>query len=291
MEIRVLEYYIAIVEHKSISRAATVLHISQSTLSRQIMDLEEQLGVTLFNRGRREITLSEDGDFLYQRAKEIIQLATDTEEKIMAGQTLSGTLRIGIGEGQVNHLILSCVQDIMSDNPDVSLDYQTLSADRIFRALDVGLLDFGVIWTNDNISQYDFLELPFTNHWGAVVRSDDPLAKQKELVAKDLRHRQLIIPQQMDVRSDLIKYLNQYVAGSRISATYDMNYNMLAIVRSNIGIALTLDKPEYAQLSDMTFIPLKALAPLKVKLVWKSNRSLSRLSHTFLEKIEASTKH
>lgn len=98
MEIRVLEYYISIVEHKSITRAAEALHISQSTLSRQIMDMEDRLGVTLFERGRREISLTEDGDFLYQRAKEIIQLADDTEKKIHAGQSLSGTLRIGIGD-------------------------------------------------------------------------------------------------------------------------------------------------------------------------------------------------
>ena len=122
MEIRILEYYIAIVNHKSITRAAEALHISQSTLSRQIMDMEARLGVTLFERGRREITLSEDGHFLYQRAKEIVQLAADTEKTIHQGQSLAGTLRIGIGEGAVGNFILSAISPLLEENGDIALE-------------------------------------------------------------------------------------------------------------------------------------------------------------------------
>ena len=168
-----MEYYISIVEHKSITRAADALFISQSTLSRQIMDMEKELGVVLFERGRREISLTEDGDFLYQRAKEIVQLASDTEKIIHAGQSLSGTIRIGIGEGSVNELILSAVQPLIEQNPEVILDYRTLAADKIYRDIDMGLLDFGIVWTNDNLSRYEFLELPYKNHWGAVIKSND----------------------------------------------------------------------------------------------------------------------
>lgn len=286
MEIRVLEYYISIVEHKSITRAAEALHISQSTLSRQIMDMEDDLGVTLFERGRREITLTEDGDFLYQRAKEIVQLTADTEAKIHAGQSLSGTLRIGIGEGSVNDLILSSAQPIIDQNPDVTLDYQTLSADKTFRDIDMGLLDFGVVWTNDNLSRYECLTLPYENHWGAVVRRDDPLTGKAELVAVDLRHRHLMLPLQLDVISDLKKYLSQYVAGVRVTGYYDMNYNMIAMVKSGIGIALTLDKPEYEEIEDVAFIPLKALPSIGVKLIWKADQKLTRLNQTFLEQVK-----
>ena len=286
MEIRVLEYYIGIVEHKSISRAAEALYISQSTLSRQIMDMEKELGVVLFERGKREISLTEDGDFLYQRAKEIVQLASDTEKKIHAGQSLSGTIRIGIGEGSVNELILSAVQPLIERNPDVILDYQTLAADKIYRDIDMGLLDFGVVWTNDNLSRYEFLELPYENHWGAVIRSDDPLSDKSEFVAADLRHRSLILPQQLDVISDLKKYLNNYVAGVRVTGYYDMNYNMIAMVKAGIGTALTLDKPVYADMTDIYFKPLKALKPIKVKLIWKVENKLTRLCQAFLNSIE-----
>ena len=283
MEIRVLEYYISIVDHKSITRAAEALHISQSTLSRQIMDMEERLGVTLFERGRREISLTEDGDFLYQRAKEIVQLADDTEKKILAGQSLSGVLRIGIGEGSVNELILSSVRPLINENPDVVLDYQTLAADKIFRNIDMGLLDFGIVWTNDALSRYEVLALPYENHWGAVISVSDPLMEKEELVAADLRHRSLMLPQQLDVISDLKKYLNQYVAGVRVTGYYDMNYNMIAMVKAGIGIALTLDKPEYQERTDIAFKPLKALEPIQVKLIWKADQKLTRLSQTFLD--------
>ena len=286
MEIRVLEYYISIVERKSITRAADALFISQSTLSRQIMDMEKELGVVLFERGPREISLTEDGDFLYQRAKEIIQLARDTEYKIHAGQSLSGTIRIGIGEGSVNDLILSAVRPLIEHNPDVVLDYQTLAADKIYRDIDMGLLDFGVVWTNDNLSSYEFLELPYKNHWGAVIRSDDPSAGKSDFVAADLRHRNLILPKQLDVISNLKKYLSNYVAGARVTGYYDMNYNMVAMVKAGIGTALTLDKPEYQNMTDISFKLLKALKPIEVKLIWKSENRLTRLCQAFLNSIE-----
>lgn len=288
MEIRVLEYYISIVDHKSITRAADALHISQSTLSRQIMDLEEELGVVLFERGRREISLTEDGDYLCQRAREIVQLANDTEAKIHAGQSLSGTLRIGIGEGSVNQLILSAVRPMIEQHSDVVLDYRTMAADKIYRDIDMGLLDFGVVWTNDNLSRYEHLSLPYQNHWGAVIRGDDPLIDKAEFVAADLRHRSLILPQQLDVISDLKKYLSQYVAGVRVTGYYDMNYNMIAMVKAGIGTALTLDKPEYQDMSGIAFKPLRALAPIGVKLIWKANQKSTRLNQTFLGTIRKS---
>ena len=286
MEIRVLEYYIAIVQQKSITRAAQLLHISQSTLSRQIMDLEQELGVTLFQRGRREISLTEDGNFLYRRAQEILRLTQDTQQKILAGQSLSGTLRIGIGEGAVNALILSALLPLIEHHSGVKLDYQTLASDKIFRDIDLGLLDFGVVWTNDNLSPYESLELPYTNHWGAVVPAKDPLAATPELVAADLRHRRVLLPQQLDVISDLSKYLNHYVPGIRVAGYYDMNYNMLAMVRSGIGIAITLDKAEYQELAEFAFVPLKALKTLGVKLIWKTGQTLTRLNQAFLTNLQ-----
>lgn len=288
MEIRVLEYFIAIAEYKSITSAANAIHISQSTLSRQIMDLEEKLGVTLFERGKREITLTEDGEFLLQRAREIVDLAFDTEEKIHAGQSLSGNIRIGIGEASVNELILNSMKHIINNSPNIILDYRTLDADKIFQAIDKDLLDFGIIWTNDNISKYEFIDLPYENHWGAVINKNDSLCNKEELVAADLRHRNLILPQQLDVMSDLKKYLNQYAAAVRVTGYYDMNYNMLAMVKSEIGIALTLDKEEYKNMDNFLFKPIKNLKPIKVKLIWKANNKLTRLNKAFLDEIKKS---
>ena len=285
MEIRVLEYYIAIVEAKNITRASELLFISQSTLSRQIMDLEKELNVKLFKRGKKEITLTEDGEYLYPRAKEIIQLTSDTERNITSGNSLSGTLRIGIGEGDVNELVLAAVKKLMDNNKSVNVDYRTLSADKIYHQIDLGLLDFGIIWTNDNVSKYDSLSLHYSNYWGVVINKNHPLANKSEIVASDLRHQNLIIPQQLDVISDLQRYLNEYVSGARITGYYDMNYNMIAMVKANIGIAITLNKPEYENSNDVVFIPLKALGSIKVKLIWKSNTKLTRLNQAYIEMI------
>ena len=153
-------------------------------------------------------------------------------------------------------------------------------------SIDMGLLDFGIVWTNDNLSRYEFLELPYENHWGAVISKDDPLFDKEEFVAADLRHRNLLLPQQLDVISDLKKYLSQFVAGVRVTGYYDMNYNMVAMVKSGIGTALTLDKPEYHDRMDISFKPLKALTPIKVKLIWKTGQRLTRLNEAFLDSVK-----
>lgn len=290
MELRVLEYFIAIVEHQSITQAAKSLFISQSTLSRQIMDLEKNLGVVLFERGRRKISLTEDGYFLYQRAKEIVQLAQATENDLLSGQSISGTLHIGTGEGGANRLILTAAKNLIANNSDVNLDYQTLNADKIFQAVDKGTLDFGVIWTNNNLSDFNSLELPFENYWGVLVNKNDPLAIKTKIVANDLRQRQLIIPQQLDVKSELLQYLKQYVPGVQITGYYDMNYNMLALVKNKIGVALTLNKPEYNSSNNFKFIPIPFLKKIGVKLVWKKVRKQSRLATAFLNQIKSQIK-
>ena len=148
---------------KALPERPQPLHISQSTLSRQIHGPGVKNWASPVQRGRREISLTEDGNFLYRRAQEILRLTQDTQQKILAGQSLSGTLRIGIGEGAVNALILSALLPLIEHHSGVKLDYQTLASDKIFRDIDLGLLDFGVVWTNDNLSPYESLE--FLQSW------------------------------------------------------------------------------------------------------------------------------
>lgn len=288
MEIRVLEYFVAIVENKSITAAANSLYISQSTLSRQIMDLEDELNVKLFDRGHRQIALTESGTFLYERAKEILQLSIDTEKILSSNDIVAGTIRIGIGEGEVNDFILTDLKQILDEHREVNLDYQTLNADQIYRDIDLGLLDFGVIWTNEALTHYDYLELPFYNEWGVLFLKDDPLSRHENIVANDLHSCDMILPRQLDVNSDLKQYLKEYVENNRITATYDMNYNMLALVRSKIGVALTFNKPDYEYLSEFTFKKLQYLKPVGVKIIWKPNRKLTKLSSSFLEQLRLS---
>ncbi|GEO69217.1 LysR family transcriptional regulator [Levilactobacillus acidifarinae] len=286
MEFRVLQYFIAIVANKSITGAAKQLHISQSTLSRQIMDLEEELGVTLFSRGSRRITLTEDGVFLYERAKEINSLMESTASALEKGATLTGTLNVGAGEGKANQWVTQTFRQLIDEGENVTINFRSQDADQITQRVDAGVLDFGIISTTAGLDKYNTLTLPFENYWGVVMPKDNPLAQRNSLVAADLKHKKLLLPQQMDVNSQLISYLDEYVVTYEIVGTYDMNYNMRALVSSGVGLALTFDKPEYDS-GDYAFRRLQYLDPVPSILIWRKDRQMTRLAEEFLKRLTA----
>lgn len=284
MELRVLQYFIEIVNNKSITSAAKKLHISQSTLSKQIKELEDSLGVTLFTRGHREISLTEDGYFLFERAQEINNLEKSTVSTLQNGSVLSGDLYVAAGEGEANKYITDIFKKLVDKGEDVSIHYDTQDADSIFKHLDTGILDFGVVYTNDALNQYNRITLPIENITGIVLPKTDSLAAKTSLVANDLSNHNLLLPRQLDVNSQIISYLEEYVTGYHVAGTYDMNYNMKSMVLSGVGYAITFNKPEYAD-GDLVFKKINYLDPVKTVLIWKKNRVLSRVANEFLKNI------
>lgn len=284
MELRVLQYFIEIVNNKSITSAANKLHISQSTLSKQIKELENDLGTTLFVRGHREISLTNDGYFLYQRAKEINHLEKATLSALQKGKILSGDLHIAAGEGEANHYLTDTFKKLIDKGENIVVHYDTQDADQIFKHLDAGILDFGVVYTNDSLTQYEKFTFPVENITGIVMPRTDKMASKETIVATDLVNQNLLLPRQLDVNSQIISYLDEYVDGYNIVGTYDMNYNMKAMVRSNMGYAITFDKPEYRS-GDLVFKKLSYIDPIKTVLIWKKNRILSRVANEFLKEI------
>lgn len=290
MELRVLRYFIEIVNNHSITSAAQKLHISQSTLSKQIKELEDSLGITLFIRGHREITLTEDGYFLFERAQELNSLEKSTVSTLQNGAILSGDLFIAAGEGEANHLLTDAFKKVIDKGENIKIHYSTQDADQIFRHLDAGTLDFGVVYSNDSLNNYNKLTLPIESTTGIVLPRTDPLAKNETLVANDLSHHQLLLPRQLDVHSQIISYLDEYVDDYQITGTYDMNYNMKAMVLSGMGYAITFNKPEY-QTDDLAFKKINYLDPVKTVLIWKKNRILSRVANEFLKNIMNTENH
>lgn len=284
MELRVLRYFIEIVNDKSITSAAEKLHISQSTLSRQIKDLEEELGTTLFERGPREISLTDDGHFFLERAKEINDLVDSTTSAIQNNKVLSGDLYVAAGEGGANGYLTRTFNDLITKGEKVNIHFDTQDADQIFKHIDAGILDFGVVYTNDSLDKYNKLSLPIESFTGVVMPRKDDFSDKDNFVASDLKGAKLLIPRQMDVHSQLISYLNEYVRDYEITGTYDMNYNMRAMVMSGMGYAITFDKPEY-QTGDLVFKKLNYIDPVKTVLIWKKSRSLSRLGDEFLKDV------
>ena len=285
MELRVLRYFIEIVNDKSITSAAEKLHISQSTLSRQIKDLEIELGTILFERGPREISLTDDGYFLLERAKEINSLVESTTSAILNKKVLSGDLYVAAGEGEANAMLTRTFNELIKKGENININFETQDADQIFKNLDAGILDFGVVYTNDSLDRYNKLSLPIDNKIGIVMpRSEDNFGKES-LVAADLKGMNLLIPRQIDVHSQLMSYLDEYVRDYEITGTYDMNYNMRAMVMSGMGCAITFNKPEY-QSGELVFKSLNYLDSIKTVLIWKKSRTLSRLAEEFLKEMK-----
>lgn len=286
MEFRVLQYFIAIVTNKSITGAAKALHVSQSTLSRQIMDLEDELGVTLFSRGSRRIALTEDGTFLYERAREMTHLMEATTTALEKGATLTGELTVGAGEGKANPWVTQIFRQLIHEGENVTINFRSQDADQIIRGIDAGTLDFGIISTTTGLDKYSTLTLPFENYWGLVMPSDHPLTQRSRLVAADLKGQDLLLPQQLDVYSQLRSYLDEYVVDYAVVGTYDMNYNMRALVASGVGLALTFDKPEY-DTGNYAFRRLQYLDPVPSILIWRKDRQMTRLAEAFLKRLTA----
>lgn len=284
MELRVLQYFIEIVNNKSITSAANKLHISQSTLSKQIKELEESLGTTLFIRGHREISLTEDGYFLFERAQEINNLEKSTVSTLQNGKVLSGDLYVAAGEGEANHYLTDAFKKVIDKGENINVHYDTQDTDQIFKHLDAGIIDFGVVYTNDSLSKYNKVTLPIGNISGIVLPKTDKLATKDTIVAHDLANHNLLIPRQLDVNSQIMSYLDEYVDGYKISGTYDMNYNMRAMVLSGMGYAITFDKPEY-KTGDLVFKKINYLDPVKTVLIWRKNRIMSRVANEFLRDI------
>lgn len=289
MELRVLNYFVAIVNQHGITRAANHLHISQSTLSRQIQDLEGELGTQLFIRGPRHISLTEDGYFLYNRAQEILALSKTTEDYLIQGKILAGQLNVGAGENQANQYLLPSFKRLIDAGNGVRINYESLNADQILEGIDRGSLDFGVVSTNESLSDYNMLTLPFEDHWGVAFPADHPFDQRNEIIAADLRGKHLIIPRQLDSSSQLLSYLDEYVDDYQVVATYDMHYNMRAMVKAGLGLALTFDKPLY-QSGSIHFRRLQYLQPIRSVLIWRKDHQMTRLGSAFIKEVQKSIK-
>ena len=157
----------AVTREESISGAAESLHMTQPTLSRQLMDLEEKIGKKLLIRGNRRITLTEDGMLLRKRAAEILDLVDKTEAELTApDEVVSGDIYIGGGETNAMRLIARIAKDLQTSCPDICYHLYSGNADDVTERLDKGLLDFGILIEPADMKKYDYIRLPATDTWG-----------------------------------------------------------------------------------------------------------------------------
>ena len=262
MEIRVLKYFLAVAREGSITGAANSLHLTQPTLTRQIQDLEKELGQKLLIRGKHKVSLTPEGMILRKRAEEIVQMVDKTEEEFKSiSDVIAGDIYIGCGETDSMKYIAEVMKDMQSEYPAVKFHIHSGNAEDVIEKLDKGLLDFGILIQPIDLSKYDNITLPEKDVWGVIMPSNSPLASKNSVTLKDLLNVPLIASRQMSKKysadSGFLDWFGEEFDHLNITATYNLVYNAAIMVRAGMGYAVTLDKLINTSKSDgIVFRPL-----------------------------------
>ncbi|MDE5985549.1 MAG: LysR family transcriptional regulator [Eubacterium sp.] len=287
MEIRVLEYFLAVAREQSFSKAAETLHLTQPTLSRQLKELENELGKQLFIRSSKKISLTDDGMILRKRAEEIIDLVHKTENEITNdSEQISGDIYIGAGETDGVRLLAKAYKNILESNPDIRLHISSGDSLDVLYDLDKGLVDFGLILGEIDTVKYDYVELPCVDTWGVLMRRDSELADKEFITAQDLEDKPLIMSRQAKRKKEMNSWFNNKIDKLNIIATNNLVFNASLMADEKIGYVLTLDKLINTANSNLKFIPLKPSLTIGMKLIWKKYQIHSKAVELFLTELK-----
>lgn len=288
MEIRLLKYFLAVTKAGSISKAAETLHLTQPTLSRQLKNLEEQLNTTLFIRGNKSITLTNDGVLLHKRAEEILMLVEKTEKDFLSNNDIiSGDIYIGCGETDAMRIIARIIKKLQSDYPHVKVHLFSGNADDITEKLDEGLLDFCVLIEPADIRKYDFIQLQIKDQWGLLMHNNSKLASKDVITSSDLLNIPLLTSRQTLVSNQISGWFGSDFEKLNIVATYNLIYNASLMVEEGLGSALCLNKLiNTTGNSNLCFRPLSPKLDCFLDIVWKKNHIFSSAALNFLKRLK-----
>ena len=242
MEIRVLRYFLTVVREESITKAAEVLHITQPTLSRQLAQMEEEIGVRLFDRGTRKIRLTNEGLLLRRRAEEILQLVDKTEKELVEqGEQVEGKISIGCGEVASVQMLPDLIRKFHQTYPLVTFDLFTATADLVKEQMDKGLLDLGLLLEPVEMGKYEFIRLDMKERWVVLIPPDDPLAGKKYVRADELAGLPLILPRRMQVLSEVASWFGDYYKNLNILFTSNLSTNGAVMVSRGLAYSLVIE--------------------------------------------------
>ncbi len=294
MELRVLKYFLTISREGSITAAANSLHLTQPTLTRQIQELEKELGHKLFIRGKYKISLTPEGMILRKRAEEIVEMVEKTEAEFSSiSDIIGGDIYIGCGETDSMKYIAEVMKALQIEYPEIKFHIYSGNAEDVTEKLDRGLLDFGVLIQPIDLSKYDNIELPSKDLWGVIMRKDSPLAQKDSITFEDLKNVPLLASRQMSKKysaeSGFLDWFGDEFDNLNIVATYNLVFNAAIMVKSGMGYAVTLDKlVSTSEDSELCFRPLSPKLESGLDIVWKKYQVFSPAAKLFLDRLKAS---
>lgn len=291
MELRVLQYFLAVAREQSIVRAAESLHLSQPTLSTQIKAMEEELGKQLLIRGTkgsRKVTLTEEGMILRKRAEEILNLVQKTEREIsLSDQVVIGDVYIGTGETDAVRFIAKVAKKLYEAYPGIHYHISSGNAEFVLEQLDKGLIDFGIVFGPVDHTKYNSIPLPYKDTLGVLMRKDSPLAEKEAVTPEDLWDKPLIVSRQHDRDGGLAEWIKRDISEIEIVATYNLLFNASLMVEEGLGYAIGLDKIiNTSGNSNLGFRPLSPKREEGMSIVWKKYQVFSKASEKFMQEIK-----
>lgn len=292
MDIKSLKYFLTAAREGSITKAANSLNLTQPNLSRQINNLEKEIGKKLFIRSNYSIKLTSDGILLKKRAEEIIDMIDKTRKEFQSSEDIiAGDIYIGSAETYYIKLIANIIKNLRKSHPNIIYHIHSGAYSEITEKLDKGLLDFGILIGNIDSSKYDYIDIPYKEVYGLLMRKDSHLSKNKFIEKKDLFDIPIICPKIFFNNKIQTSKFNEWIGNDfdklNIILTYNLIYNAALMVEEGIGYALTIDKlVNTTNTSDLCFVYLKPKLEIELRVVWKKNQVFSEASKLFLNKLK-----
>ncbi len=286
MELRVLEYFLTVAREQNITRAAEYLHLTQPTLSRQLSDLEKKFGKQLLIRGKRKVTLTNEGLFFRKRAEEIISLAkrTETEMKTVS-DSIAGDIYIGTGESVSIRNIIRVAHQVQEEYNGIHFHFTSGDSMDLIDRLDKGLFDFCILYGDINQSKYEYITLPYRESWGVIMPCDPELADKAEIEVKDLWDKPLIFSRHSLNNSGFIQWFGKNTEELNIVNTYNLVYNGMLMADEGMGLLVTLKDLVNTQGTGLCFRPLHPEQSLSLSIVWKKYQVHSKAAEKFIEEL------
>lgn len=289
MELRELKYFLAVAREQNISKAADALFITQPSLSRQMQNLEREIGKRLFIRGSKKIALTETGKLLRKRAEEILDLYEKTEAEISSSdESAGGDVYIGGGESYAVETVAKAAEALRTRYPNIKFHFYSGDTGDVAEKLDKGLVDFGILVEPADLSKYDYLRLPQKDIWGVLMRRDSPLAEKEFVTPEDLYDVPLIRSRHTMTRNEVSDWFKRDFHSLNVSATYNLIYNASLLVKAGMGYAVGLDRlVNTTGDSELTFRPLKPQIETSLAVAWKKYQVFSKAAEKFLSALKS----
>ncbi|MBC8538649.1 LysR family transcriptional regulator [Christensenellaceae bacterium NSJ-63] len=281
MELRVLSYFLTVAREENITKAAALLHVTQPTISRQLMQLEEELGVKLFRRSNHSILLTEQGMLLKRRAQELVSLAEKTKRELSQEEALGGEISIGSGEYQNSSLLAEILAAFHERYPGVCFTMFSGNSDDIKERMERGLLDIGFLLEPVDMGKYAFIRSPYKEEWGVLVPEGSPLSQKGFAAPKDLADKRLLFTRRDLIKKELTNWFGEYADQLRIVASGNLPYNLAAMARQNMGIFLNLKLG--CTYEGLRYIPLMPRLESSTALAWKKNQMMPPAVSAFID--------